>query len=182
MKDSNVSTDLYRHFANDGKLLYVGISLSTIARLSQHREASGWYCEISSISIEKFKSREEAIEAEKIAIKAERPKYNIVHKEDIVSANKEAKSKIIFDSKNELLKRIVSYKVTYTQNELADVLNIPKSIIKELLEDGTIHNIVVSKKIHPSSAKPILKRIVTGWQLIEFIEFMDRGGIDDRLT
>lgn len=31
-------TELYRHFAADGCLLYVGISLSAVARLTQHRQ------------------------------------------------------------------------------------------------------------------------------------------------
>ena len=34
---------LYRHFDCDGVLLYVGISLSTVARLCEHKHSSKWY-------------------------------------------------------------------------------------------------------------------------------------------
>ena len=68
-------TELYRHFDADGKLLYVGISFSTLARLAQHRN-SGWFNRIRRIDIESFATRIEALKAEKIAIRTEAPEYN----------------------------------------------------------------------------------------------------------
>ena len=76
------TTDLYRHFDKAGKLLYVGISLSAIARLRAHRDSSDWYDEISTVSIEKFNTREEALEAEQRAIIEERPLRNVTHNEN----------------------------------------------------------------------------------------------------
>jgi predicted GIY-YIG superfamily endonuclease len=67
---------LYRHFDKDGKLLYVGISISVIQRLSQHRR-SRWFGEIASITIEKFPSRRDAARAEMVAIRKECPRFNI---------------------------------------------------------------------------------------------------------
>lgn len=72
-------TALYRHFAADGSLLYVGISLSHLARLCQHRETSGWYGEIARVEIEWFPHREAALSAEKVAIVRERPRHNVIH-------------------------------------------------------------------------------------------------------
>jgi len=69
-------TDLYRHFDADDTLLYVGVSLSCVARLAQHRKKSGWYGEIATITIEKFSTRERAIKAERAAIREENPKHN----------------------------------------------------------------------------------------------------------
>lgn len=69
---------LYRHFNKDGTLLYVGISLSALARLKQH-ETSQWHDEIDSITIQKFLCRYAAEDAEMKAIKAENPLYNITH-------------------------------------------------------------------------------------------------------
>lgn len=72
----NNHCSLYRHFDKDGNLFYIGISLSAIQRLSQHRR-SRWFDEIASIKIEKFKSRQDAARAEMIAIRTERPIFNI---------------------------------------------------------------------------------------------------------
>jgi len=70
---------LYRHFDKDGKLLYVGIALSVIDRLRSHRGCSFWFHDISTITIEKFSTRKEVLDAEKIAIKNENPSHNIMH-------------------------------------------------------------------------------------------------------
>ena len=76
----NPPTDLYRHYDKDNKLLYVGISLSAIKRLSGHRRHSGWYSKITRVEIEHHPSREAAEFAEMIAIWSENPKYNKVFK------------------------------------------------------------------------------------------------------
>lgn len=72
-------TQLYRHFDVDGVLLYVGISLNALLRLAQHQAASAWFLEITRVEIELFADRSAALEAEKRAIRDERPKYNITH-------------------------------------------------------------------------------------------------------
>lgn len=72
---------LYRHFAGDGQLLYVGVSLNAIRRLVEHREASGWFGGVRRVEIEVFASREEVLRAERAAIKRERPQYNVQHRE-----------------------------------------------------------------------------------------------------
>lgn len=69
-------TALYRHFDKDGQLLYVGISLSHVARLAQHRDGSPWYEDIAHVTIEWHKTRVEAELAETKAIGREAPKYN----------------------------------------------------------------------------------------------------------
>lgn len=62
-------TDLYRHYDADKNLLYVGISLNTAQRLYQHMRDSKWASGISSIEVERFPSRQEALIAEEAAIK-----------------------------------------------------------------------------------------------------------------
>lgn len=57
-------TALYRHWDADGKLLYVGVSLSAVTRLGQHRRDAGWADEIASVTIEYFATREAALKAE----------------------------------------------------------------------------------------------------------------------
>ena len=72
-------TALYRHFDAEGILLYIGIALSPVQRLRKHRDESTWFDRIASITIERFPTREEAKQAESVAIKSERPLFNIAH-------------------------------------------------------------------------------------------------------
>lgn len=72
-------TALYRHFDADGALLYVGISLNSIQRTSQHSHGAHWFQRISRIVIEWHESRELAEAAERKAIGCELPAFNIVH-------------------------------------------------------------------------------------------------------
>ena len=48
---------LYRHFTADGTLLYVGISLSALNRLGQHRQNAEWFDKIARVEIEHFPTR-----------------------------------------------------------------------------------------------------------------------------
>lgn len=70
---------VYRHFSCDNKLLYVGRSLSVVARLSGHKAESEWYGDITRIEIENFDTHQEMCMAEKAAIIDEMPMYNKVH-------------------------------------------------------------------------------------------------------
>ena len=70
-------TELYRHFDSNNNLLYVGISLSSLNRLGQHRDHSHWFNEISKVTIQRFATRKEALAAERQAVVSENPKCNI---------------------------------------------------------------------------------------------------------
>lgn len=72
-----MSCQLYRHFDATGALLYVGISMSAVNRLSQHRY-SPWFKEIARVEIERCSTREYAGFLEAFVIKTEKPKYNVV--------------------------------------------------------------------------------------------------------
>ena len=71
----NQQTALYRHFDAAGRLLYVGISLSAVARASQHRDQP-WFMEMATMTTEWLSSREEAHAAERAAIRDEKPVHN----------------------------------------------------------------------------------------------------------
>ena len=81
MKDSAdivaEKTALYRHYDCEGKLLYVGISLSPASRTSQHSRSAHWFRDIYRIDVEWYDDREKALDAERIAIKSEQPTHNI---------------------------------------------------------------------------------------------------------
>jgi predicted GIY-YIG superfamily endonuclease len=72
-------TALYRAFDATRRLLYVGISSNALRRLSQHRGRADWFCELAYLEVEWFETRDLALAAERTAIKAERPAFNIVH-------------------------------------------------------------------------------------------------------
>lgn len=71
-------TCLYRHFDGDGRLLYVGVSLSAAARLSRHSVDSGWFRLVALVTLEWHPNRSMALAAERAAIRSERPEYNVL--------------------------------------------------------------------------------------------------------
>jgi ribosome-binding protein aMBF1 (putative translation factor) len=73
------ATALYRHFDASGALLYVGISCNPFRRLNEHADRSNWSEKIAAVTLEWFASREEAEQAERGAIFAEKPKFNTMH-------------------------------------------------------------------------------------------------------
>ena len=74
-----MAAQLYRHFDADGRLLYVGISLNALARLSQHSLDASWFKDIRLVTIEVFDTRLKAAAAERKAIRSERPMWNVAH-------------------------------------------------------------------------------------------------------
>lgn len=73
-------TDLYRYFDQSGRLLYVGISLSAVARASQHKVTAHWWGRVARMERQSFPSRAAARAAEKAAIAAEMPVENVQDK------------------------------------------------------------------------------------------------------
>jgi hypothetical protein len=74
-----VSCSLYRMRDLNGRLLYVGITGVGPTRFSAHRHDKAWWHLVSSIDIEHFASRAEAVLAEQVAIREEKPRYNITY-------------------------------------------------------------------------------------------------------
>jgi predicted GIY-YIG superfamily endonuclease len=70
---------LYRFFDKYGDLLYIGITMDLPARMGNHRREKPWWTDAAVIEIEHYDNRAAALEAERIAIKVETPRYNVVH-------------------------------------------------------------------------------------------------------
>lgn len=68
---------LYRFFNRHEELLYIGITSSPSARLRSHRNEKDWWLEVATIRLEHFQSRVALAEAECLAIRAEKPRYNV---------------------------------------------------------------------------------------------------------
>lgn len=71
-------TTLYRAFAEDGTLLYVGIAGDPGRRFNEHALLSAWWTEAARLTLAHYPSRASAMSAELAAIRAERPVYNVI--------------------------------------------------------------------------------------------------------
>lgn len=69
-------TALYRHYDADGVLLYVGIAVDPAMRFKTHAKQAPWTAFAARHEGEWFATREEAAEAERAAIRDERPLFN----------------------------------------------------------------------------------------------------------
>jgi excinuclease UvrABC nuclease subunit len=69
---------IYRHFDKDGRLLYVGMSISVLARTRAHKR-SVWFEQIARIEIQHFPTKLQAVKAERLTIANERPMHNITY-------------------------------------------------------------------------------------------------------
>ena len=72
---------LYRLYADDDRLLYVGVSGNLVERLRKHSHrpphGKAWYGQVAYCTVEAFPSMGLALNAEREAIRVERPLYNI---------------------------------------------------------------------------------------------------------
>lgn len=70
-------TLLYRFYGDYGELLYVGITDCPVARWTAHACRAAWWRRASMVTVERYRSRKDAAGAERAAIKAELPLFNI---------------------------------------------------------------------------------------------------------
>ena len=164
---------LYRHFDKDDVLLYVGISLSAINRLQQHRDHSGWFADIARVDIVPFDSRVQVLEAERAAIKEECPVYNMQRPEPHCPIVK--KEPPASKSRADLLGAIVEFKPLYTPAELEKLLDMPAPRVRELFDTNKLGFVAVSTRWDKRWDRPITTKRVTGWQLIDFLENWEAG-------
>jgi predicted GIY-YIG superfamily endonuclease len=153
-----IPTQLYRHFDKDGALLYVGISLSAVARLAQHKAASAWFKEITKIDVCEFPSREDALAAERAAIHAEKPKHNIIHAKFVRRAGS-LPSEAAADA---LIRRVVNFELLYDMSGVADALKLTTTMVGRLVRSGELNSVQIRGRYY-----------CTGWNLIEFLENLE---------
>jgi len=72
------NTILYRYYDVEDSLLYVGITNNQHKRFKQHQDKS-WLTQIARATFEHYSNREDAEEAEVLAITKELPKYNVTY-------------------------------------------------------------------------------------------------------
>ncbi len=70
---------LYRFFGSDGSLLYIGLTMNPGTRWPAHSKDKPWWLEVHTVTSEHFPDRPTVEEAERTAIRAERPRHNVIH-------------------------------------------------------------------------------------------------------
>jgi predicted GIY-YIG superfamily endonuclease len=179
-------TELYRHFDKNKTLLYVGVSLSCAARLAQHRDHAHWFKDVDSVTIERFSTRREALEAEKIAVVYENPKCNIQLKKTIAEIARENKrlqtEQYKSDSRKDLTGRIVNFNVCYQLTEVARLFGMSSIELNRHISEGNLSFFELDAKILKGKPAKTRKQLVTGWQLISFIEYLEASGKKEKLN
>lgn len=160
---------LYRHRNEAGDLLYVGVSSRISRRVKEHSQHSPWWLDIARIDLQHFPDREAVLEAERNAIKNEKPKYNIHHKTSIIPEQKAA----VEIAKERVLARIVTLKPLYKINEVAGVLGVGTMLVNSEIAAGRLGYLDIQK---PKVDK--CQRYVSGWQILDWLEQM--GAKDDK--
>jgi hypothetical protein len=82
---------LYRFYGAGGTLLYIGLTANLPTRLINHRDEKPWWTGVARITVEHFPDRASVVEAERRAIEAERPLYNVQHNRPQASPPRTAK-------------------------------------------------------------------------------------------
>jgi predicted GIY-YIG superfamily endonuclease len=142
--------------------LYVGVSLSALNRLAQHRDGSHWFLEIAVVKIEAFPDRTSALEAERNAILKENPRHNL-RRPKVTEVEAASKAN---QSRADLVRRLVQFNPLYSKKEAGDILKLGPTAIKRLIESGEIGFVQ-----RPNNKNRIF---ITGWQIIEYLESVER--------
>ncbi len=79
-RTSNNRTALYRIYDDSDTLLYIGISKNFGVRWQKHACLQPWWPQVRRQTIRWYDSRDEALDAEALAIFTEQPRYNIMHR------------------------------------------------------------------------------------------------------
>jgi len=163
---------LYRHWSDAGGLLYVGVTNNPGKRIKDHKRGSAWFEGVGNITLEKFDSRPEVLRAEKDAIQKENPEYNIHHLNGIPDDPPEEEETRV-DTTARLQR--VQFKPCYTMEDIGTVFGSTSSNERStgmrLTESGELGYIEV---VNPRSRLGRMKRYVTGWQLITYLEHLEQ--------
>lgn len=183
-----MKTHLYRHFNSNNELLYVGISLSAFNRLSQHKESSKWFEEISNVTIQSFDNREDALKSERIAVQEENPKYNVRLRKTTTQLRREERSKLLKHltnaeveeyidrptlQKNELINRFVRLELVYTVDEVRNFLRMRAAEVDHYIASGLLSSFTISGKYSTKLNNYKPKVMISGWSLIDFIDYLE---------
>lgn len=159
---------LYRYFNAEDELLYIGISLCAFTRLRQHIGIDEWAGQITKVTIEHFANRSAALQAERKAIREEKPKYNIYHKNSKPTKEEQQEEELtkFEQAKDNIINYVVKLKPLYRVNTLHDELKISRFLIRKAINADELQTVQIK-------AKKNYTEYVTGWQIIDWIEHLE---------
>jgi len=181
-------TALYRHYSNSDELIYVGISKDPYRRTGEHKALSKWFDKVSTIKVEWFETREDALAAEKNAIKKEKPRFNIVHNRNdaIAEEVEEDIHKIIIRGRQ-------TYHGRHSERKLADVAGLNTirqtseiiGLSMEKTEALVFRNIIGSivigeRKVASGKIKHVY--MIPYFEIFNFLELITEEDIRDLLS
>ena len=158
-------TQLYRHYDSEGTLLYVGISLSALMRLMQHKENADWFLDITKITIQNFPTRQKALDAETQAIVTENPKHNIAKKKAKYKPQTYTEIKQKLHDDYEKIPEYYKDKFMFRINEACEILGMERS---QLFDMRLQKKIIIHKIFGGRVSGREINRILAGkplWQL-----------------
>jgi hypothetical protein len=122
------------------------------------------------VTVEHFETRDEALEAERLAIQTEKPTHNKHHKLPEKPTRFEAEQ-----NRQELVARVVSFEPFYKVAEAAKLLRMSTPAVKKLIQSGELSAVVLSTNtmVVKGQERKTVKYGITGWQLIEYIERLE---------
>ena len=169
-------TQLYRHWDKDGNLLYVGISLSAVYRLSQHNNESHWSNQIASVTVENYGTRDDALRAERSAISQENPRHNLYRPK--AREQKEAESQHERSDKERIVRRLVHFNPIYTPANVGDILGVSDQAVRHMCQNNEIGHVIWRDHLKNTrhGQRRVVQYRITGWQLIEYLEKIQADG------
>ncbi len=75
--ETHPAASVYRFYDERGKLLYVGVTSRGMNRFSEHGQMKKWWPRVRTTKVEHFATYQEALRAERTAIRSEAPVHNI---------------------------------------------------------------------------------------------------------
>lgn len=73
-----MSAFVYKHFAEDGTLLYIGCTTNFSGRMSSHSFSAGWWDEVAKIEAIRYRNKRDALRGEAGLIRLLKPKFNAI--------------------------------------------------------------------------------------------------------
>jgi hypothetical protein len=157
---------LYRHFAADGELLYVGISLRPFTRIRDHIRVSSWADTIANITFEYFDSRVAAMAAEARAVQEENPRHNVRLRKPKKLPKAAMATQVKADAARvELTQRVQKFELLYKPSDAAAALGIGTGTLNREIASGNLAVVLL-----PSTKEGKMNRYITGWQIIDWLE------------
>lgn len=130
MADAMAACTLYRYFAADGSLLYVGITSSRHSRAVQHSTAAEWWPLTVRATLTHYPNRADAEAAEQSAIISEHPLYNLRYNEGA------DRYRVALARAREWM--TVNYPRSARVPDLAVFADVPVETVRRLLRQGAL--------------------------------------------